>query len=301
MIKEAVMSINNTISPDVRKHMEQLELSTRRLLKKRMVGQDRSKICGFGFDFDTMREYQMGDDVRFIDWRSSARAGSLLVRQYRQEQGKVVLIAVDVSASANLGQDSYNKWQVQADLASVVALAASHAQDAVGLILFSNTIECYIPPMRSRHTARMLMEKIFEVRVKKGRADFAMLSRYLGAQRHRDALLIIVSDFIDSDVEQAFSLIGRIYDTIALRCLMPYERSIEYNAIISMVDNEAGTVHCIDARGSNGKRINQFLQQRITEQDRFFVRSGIDFFDVTTGTAYVPAMVTFLNQRMILR
>ncbi len=288
-----------TLSPDIQKHMQQLEIHTRRLIKHNQIGQARSALKGSGFDFDQIRDYQMGDDVRFIDWKASARSNKMLVKQYKQERGRTLLIALDVSASTRMGHDTYNKWLIQADLGSVLALAGAHAHDTVGLILFSDRIEQYIPPQQNKSIGRFIMETIFSAQSKGEKTDFSPLLTQLTAIQKKNALLVIVSDFIQCANEQKLSIIGQLYDTIAIRCLMPQERSLVPNGFLTLYDAEYGKQLLLDTRQHKVKHINAFLHQRIEDQNKFLSRSGIDLCDITTGSDYVPTMITFFYQRML--
>jgi uncharacterized protein (DUF58 family) len=263
------------------------------------MGQARSALKGSGFEFDQIREYRMGDDVRFIDWNASARSDKMLVKQYRQERGRTVLIALDISASSRMGSDDYDKWITQADLASVLALAASQSDDAVGLILFSDHVEQYIPPMRSRHAGRFLMETLFSYRAQGRQTALAPLFNHVGSLRKKDAMLFLISDFIDAPGQEQFGVVGRLYDTVAIRCLMPQERSLPADGFFMMRDAEAGTDCLIDARSAQRARINTFLHERIAQQDQAFSRAGIDLFDVTSGSNYVPDMISFFYKRLL--
>jgi uncharacterized protein (DUF58 family) len=263
------------------------------------MGQARSALKGSGFEFDQIREYRMGDDVRFIDWNASARSDKILVKQYRQERGRTIMIALDISASSRMGSDSYDKWLTQADLASVLALAAAQADDAVGLILFSDRVEKYIPPMRSRHAGRALMDTIFSYQAQGQQTALTPLCKHLGSIRKKDAMLFVISDFIEGDGHEQFPLLGRLYDMVAIRCLMPQERELPADGFVVMGDVESGAEWLIDARHTNRVRINSFLKQRLEDQNRLFSRAGIDLFDVTNGSQYVSDMVSFFYKRLL--
>src|SRR5665647_3240289 len=145
------------ISSEILKKIKQIEIYTQRLLTGSLVGDSRSAIKGQGLEFDQLREYQMGDDVRFIDWSSSARMDKLLVKQYIEERNRTVLLAVDVSASTFFSSDQELKNESMAQIASVLALVADYGKDHVGLILFSDEIEEFVPPSAGRMHVRLIM------------------------------------------------------------------------------------------------------------------------------------------------
>src|SRR5579862_8407903 len=143
------------LSPEIIKKIRQIEIATRRLLTGSLVGDSRSAVKGEGFEFDQIRDYQMGDDVRAIDWNSSARMDKLLVKQYIQERNRTVILAVDVSASTLFSSDDALKSDIIAQLASVLALVADYGKDTVSLLLFSDEIELFIPAGRGRQHVRL--------------------------------------------------------------------------------------------------------------------------------------------------
>lgn len=287
------------LSDDLLRHMKQLELYTRRLLKNSLIGQARSKIKGTGFEFDQIREYHMGDDVRCIDWNASARMNKLLVKQYVEERLKTVLIAVDVSSSASTGSDTYNKWMTHADIATVLALAAGYAHDMVGLILFSDEIELYIPPARGRHRGQFLMEALFKHQGQKNKkTDIGVLLHYVANLGKKDSMLVIISDFIDESFERHLPAVATLYDTVVVRCLMPQERVLYSGGFLVFSDIESGNEQLIDMRTKQAQRINAFLKERAESQAALFKKSGIDLLDIDQGTDYCADLVAFFSSRM---
>lgn len=287
------------LSDDLLRHMKQLELYTRRLLKNSLMGQARSNLKGTGFEFDQIREYYMGDDVRCIDWNASARMNKLLVKQYVQERIKTVLIAVDVSSSTYSGSDAYNKWMTHADIATVLALAAGYSNDMVGLLLFSDTVERYIPPARGRHRGQFLMEVLFKHHVQKNRkTDIGALLQYAANLHKKDSMMVIISDFIDESFEPHLPALSRLYDTVVVRCLSPQERALNVGGFLVLSDIETGGEHLIDMRKTKAHRINAFLKERLEVQEKLFRQNGIDLLDVDQGTDYCADLVAFFKNRM---
>src|SRR6185436_13676142 len=141
------------IPAEVRKKIRHLEISTRRLVSGSLLGDSRSALKGFGFDFDQIREYRAGDDIRFIDWKSSLRTDQLLVKQYIEERNRRIIIAVDISQSSVYGSTHMLRSELNAQIAAVLAFVAAYGNDAVGLLLFSDHVEYFLPPARGRaHT-----------------------------------------------------------------------------------------------------------------------------------------------------
>jgi len=149
------------LNADLRRKIRQIEIYTRRLLTSSLVGDSRSAVRGSGFEFDQIREYRAGDDVRFIDWNASARINELLVKEFIEERSRTIILCVDVSLSSFFGSGTADKKQTMAEIASVLALVAGRGKDRIGLMLFSDTVELYVPPMRGLHHTHRLIEHLF--------------------------------------------------------------------------------------------------------------------------------------------
>lgn len=289
------------LSHDLLVHIKNLELHTRRLLKNSLVGTTRSKIKGAGFEFDQIREYQVGDDVRCIDWKSSARMNKPLIKQYVEERTKTIFIAVDVSSSSCIGSDVYDKWMTHADIATMVTLVAGHTNDMVGLLFFSDKIELYVPPVRGRNKMHFLIQKLFEQNVSPyKKTSMSTLLRYISKLNKKNSMLIIISDFIDQISEKDLATAAKLYDTIAIRCLTPQERELSTCGFLIMNDAETGLQQLIDVRPSRIVEINAFLKNRIIDQSKLFVRSGVDILDIDKGSDYGSNLVAFFQKRMRL-
>src|SRR3990172_8575591 len=174
-----------SISPEVRKKIKEIEIHTRRLLRGSMVGDSRSEMKGTGFEFDQIREYSMGDDIRFIDWNASARNNTMLVKQYIEERSRAIFLAVDISASMFLGSGPESKHDIIAQVASVLALVSEAGKDRVGLILFSDEIELYIPPSQGKYHIATIMQELFTHVPRSKKTDISVVLKKLAALKKR--------------------------------------------------------------------------------------------------------------------
>src|SRR5579872_4207588 len=187
----------NTIAPSIATKIKQLEIFTRRLLNGALVGDSRSAIKGAGFEFDQIREYSFGDDIRFIDWKASARNDKLLVKQYIEERSRTIFLVVDVSRSSIFGSGLHNKQSRITELASVLALVAQHGKDRVGLLLFSDKVEAYIPPASSLHHIHHIMEQMLLFTSQRSETNISCALERLLSLKKSDAIVFLISDFID--------------------------------------------------------------------------------------------------------
>jgi len=287
------------VSPEVASKIKQLEIFTRRLLNGALVGDSRSAIKGSGFEFDQIREYNFGDDIRFIDWKASARADKLLVKQYIEERSRTVFLAVDVSQSSVFGSGTSNKYNRISELASVLALVAQHGKDHVGLLLFSDKVEAYIPPGSSLHHIHRIMETMLSFAPKKSKTDISHALQHLLSVKKSDAIVFLVSDFIDDALDTYLSQAARKYDLIAVRCLDGNEKAMPAVGFITIEDLETGELVELDLRNTRNNGVKRFLAARIEKQNRLFKQRGVDLVDVSPDrTDYLAEMVKFFRRRM---
>ena len=295
-----MMEKKKLVSPEVASKIKQLEIFTRRLLNGALVGDSRSAIKGSGFEFDQIREYNFGDDIRFIDWKASARADKLLVKQYIEERSRTVFLAVDVSQSSIFGSGDLSKYNRISELASVLALVAQHGKDHVGLLLFSDKVEAYIPPGSSLHHIHRIMEAILSFTPKKSKTDISQALQHLLSVKKSDAIVFLVSDFIDDAVDTYLSQAARKYDLIAVRCLDGNEKTMPAVGFITVEDLETGELVELDLRNTRNNGVKRFLAARIEKQNRLFKQRGVDLVDVSPDrTDYLAEMVKFFRRRMM--
>lgn len=288
------------LRPEVIVKIKQLEIFTRRLLNGSLVGDSRSAIKGTGFEFDQIREYNCGDDIRFIDWKASARNNKLLVKQYIEERSRTIILMVDVSQSSIFGSGVFNKQERIAELASVLALVAQHGKDHVALLLFADEVVDYISPGSSLHHIHHIMEKLLTFQPQQSQTNISQALKYLLSVKKSDAIVFLISDFIDDNVDTYLSQAARKYDLIAVRCLDSNEKEMPAIGFITVEDLETGELVELDVRGRSSNGIKRFLAARIDEQNKLFKRSGVDLFDVSPERIdYLVDMVRFFRRRMM--
>jgi uncharacterized protein (DUF58 family) len=289
----------NVVSPDIAHKIKQLEIFTRRLLNGALVGDSRSAIKGSGFEFDQIREYNFGDDIRFIDWKASARTNKLLVKQYIEERSRTIFLMVDVSQSSSFGSGICNKYARIAELAAVLALVAQHGKDHVGLVLFSDKIEEYIPAGSSLHHIHRIMERMLSFTPRQSKTDISAALQHLLAVKKSDAIVFLISDFIDEALDTYLMQAARKYDLIAVRCLDNNEKTIPAVGFITVEDLETGELVELDLRDTRDNDVKRFLAARIEKQNKLFKQRGVDLVDIDADrTDYLAEMVKFFRRRM---
>ena len=293
------MTESTFITTEIQHKIKQIEIQTRRLLRSALVGDSRSAIKGTGFEFDQIRQYQFGDDVRFIEWKASARTNNLLVKQYIEERSRTILLAVDISASNLLGSDNALKQDTIAQIASVLALVSDMGKDRVGLLLFADSIELYIPPSRGRNHIHTIMAHLFGHRTEKKGTNITAALKKLAQLKRKDAVVFLISDFIDDAIDPAYvSCIARLYDLIAIRCLDQREQTIPEIGFLPIQDSETGEHLVPDTRKKSLTQVHHFLKERYDTQNRFFKRHGINLIDVANNDSFIGTLIRFFRRRM---
>ena len=283
---------------EILKKIRRLELRTRRFVETAFAGQYHSVFKGRGMNFDEFRQYQFGDEVRSIDWNVTARMGEPFVRKYVEERELTVMLLVDVSASGSFGTASYSKRELAAEVASLLAFCAIRNNDKVGLLLFTDQVELYVPPRKGRtHTLRLIREILyFEPR---GRGtSLANPLDFLNRVTTRRAVVFVISDFQASDYDRALSICSRRHDLIALPVEDPGEHALPSVGIVQLEDPETGKTFEVNF---SDRRVRAEFQ-RVSErhrQDResLFRRKKIDSVSLRTDQDYFPMLRSFFLRR----
>jgi uncharacterized protein (DUF58 family) len=286
------------VSKEIAQKIRHIEIYTRRLLSGALVGDNRSAVKGSGFEFDQIRDYQMGDDIRFIDWHSSARMNTMLVKQYVEERNRTIVLAVDVSASRSFSSTHALRSELIAEIASVLALVGDYGKDSVGLLLFSQDVELFIPPATGRKQARIIMEKLFTYQATRATTSIKSALTYLAALQRRDAVVFLISDFIDDGFEPLLRVVAKKHDLIALRCLDAHEQTFPDVGFITVQDSETGSECLLDTRRAGAGALSGFLHKRMVDQSTLFRRCGVDAMDITIGKPFVGDLIRFFRRRM---
>lgn len=273
------------ISPELMRRVRELELCAHRLIKGKTVGDTRTSKRGSGFEFHELREYAVGDDVRFIDWKASARSTDLLVRSYREDHNRTIILVVDTSSSMHYGSQALLNTTVAAEVSALIALAAYHQKDAVGLMMHNN----YTPARQGTGHLMLLMQKLLQP-AEQSAVPFAwdMLQSV-----EKNSLVIIVSDFIGCD-EKIIRQIAHRHETIALRVLDPLEHSFDVDALLALQDAETGE-HLYCWSPGQLQAVKQTISSWRDEQDRIFKQAQIACFDILTHRNYIDQLITFFK------
>ena len=286
--------------------VRQIEIRTRRLVESAVGGEYHSVFKGRGMDFDEVREYVPGDDVRTIDWNVTARSNRTFVKKFSEERELTILLLVDVSASGNFGSTTQSKREMAAELASVLAFSAIANSDKIGLILFSDQIEQYIPPKKGRrHVLRVVREILFFKPQNRG-TDIAQALDFANRVTHRRAISFLISDLQHgtgdeqslAELQHAIRLSRTRHDLVALHIHDRREQELPDVGLLAIEDAETGEM--LEIFTSDPKvraKFNEISQRDIAAKRRMLNAEGVDTLELETGQSYVPPLMKFFKTR----
>jgi uncharacterized protein (DUF58 family) len=297
--------MNTEQAKEILKKVRQIEIRTNRLVNDSLAGQYNSVFKGRGMDFDEVREYVPGDEVRTIDWNVTARAGRPFVKKFTEERELTILLMVDVSASGNFGSGPRSKRQMAAELASVLAFSAIRNSDKVGLVLFTDQIEQYIPPKKGRqHVLRVIREILFFEPHSRG-TDIVRALDFANQVTTRRAIMFLISDFelpnqdqALADVRRAVRLASRRHDVVALHVHDLREAELPDVGQLAIEDAENGELIELDTTDERVRsRFAELAQQRVNNLRRALAAEGVDALNLDTREPYEPALRSFFKNR----
>lgn len=283
---------------DILKKIRHLELKTRGLVEAAFAGQYRSVFKGRGMNFEEVREYQPGDEVRTIDWNVTARLGAPFVKKFTEERELTVMLVVDVSASGDFGSVHLSKREMAAEVASVLAFSAIRNNDKVGLLLFSDHVELFIPPRKGRvHTLRLIREILYFQPRGRG-TELALALNYLNKVVTRRAVVFLISDFQTPDFSRELSVTGQRHDLIAVPVIDPREEDLPDVGLVTFEDAETGEQIVVNTSDRATRTAFLHLAEKRRHALLKTLRSkNIDAIPLRTDEDYLPAMRTFFRTR----
>lgn len=286
------------INEEIRTKIKLIKIHTNRLMQSTIMGDYASAIKGSGLEFDQIRDYQFGDDVRRIDWNSSAKSHKIMVKQFIEERERTIILAIDISRSSQYSSQKELRQDVIAQLAGTLALVAGNNKDKVGALFFSDRIEKWIAPSRGPTHVGKILESVFTIEPQGAKTSIEQALKFLVNLKQRNAIVFMISDWIDDEAnyKNAMRIAGCKYDVIGVRVLDQCEYTFPAIGLLEIEDPESGE-HCI-IDTSNQKHRHIFLTQRLLEQKHFFERNRIDLLDIVIGKPFINQLVMFLHQRI---
>jgi uncharacterized protein (DUF58 family) len=295
----AVLSAEQApIPPELLRKIRRIEVRARRLVDQLFLGKYHSVFRGRGLEFSEVREYQPGDDVRIIDWNVTARMGTPYVKKFVEERELTIYLLVDMSASEGFSTAPQTKAELAAEIAALLALAAVHNNDRVGLIAFTEQVERFLPPRKgSQHVLRLIRELLYLSPARRG-TDIAAALGFLSRVARRRSVAFLFSDFLVGGYEAALRVAARRHDIIAISLSDPREAELPNAGLLELEDPETGERIVVD---SGNARVRQRYvedgQRRREERRRLLSAVGVDEVPILTDRPYVQSLMAFFQAR----
>ena len=278
-----------------------IRILTNRLIDDQLAGDYHSTFKGQGVEFDEVRPYMFGDDVRTIDWNVTARTGAPYIKRFSEERELTVLFMVDVSGSQGYGSVRRSKMELAAEVTALLALTAIRNQDKIGLVLFSDRIVKYIPPRKGRDSVMRLVREVLAAEDEaRGGTDIAEALKFLSGVQKRRAVVFLVSDFLADagGFERMLRAAARRHDVVCVPVSDPAESELPDVGLVELEDPETGELQLVDTSSAKVRR--SFAAAAEAEKEelrRFFLKTGMDFLPISTDRPYVDAVRGLFKRR----
>ena len=283
---------------EILRKIRRIEITTSKLVTDMLSGQYESVFKGRGIEFDEVREYQPGDEIRSIDWNVTARMGHPFVKKFVEERQLTVMILLDVSGSSYFGTAKRLKSELAAEISAVLAFAAIQNKDRIGLVIFTDRIEKFIPPRKGLpHVLRVIREALYFKPKGKG-TDITGALKYLDSVTARRAVVFIISDFFAKDYKKALSIANKRHDVIGITITDPRETELPNVGLLELSDSETGAPFLIDT-GDRVLREKYAARSAamVEERSKIFSSVNADHIDIRTDKPYIEEFIKFFKKR----
>ena len=284
------------IPKEILQKVQRIEIMTRSLVEDVFSGEYHSIFKGLGMEFSEVREYQQGDDIRFIDWNVTARMGHPYVKKFVEERELTVVFLVDASGSGAFGTVDRLKNEFAAEICAVLAFSAIKNNDRVGLVIVTDQVEKVVVPKKGRkHVLRVIRELLFHVPEHRGTSLSEGLEYLLHILNHK-SVLFVVSDFLDTGYERPLRVAASRHDVILITD--PRELELPDVGLVRLTDPETGRTEAVDASSRQVRSgFKTLVAERRRRQEEFFFSAGLDFIDLQVGSSYIEPLMGFFRMR----
>jgi uncharacterized protein (DUF58 family) len=295
--------MNSEQTREILKKVRKIEIRTNRLVTDSIAGQYHSVFKGRGMNFDSVREYVPGDEVRTIDWNVTARAGKPFVKKFIEERELTLLLMVDVSASGDFGSGKQSKRELAAELASVLAFSAIKNSDKVGLLLFSDKVELYVPPRKGRRHVLRIVREVLGFEPTQHGTNLVQALDFVNHVITRRAIVFLISDFQAGSMppealRRSLRQTNRRHDLVAMPIEDARERFLPDLGIVAVEDAETGELVELDTRNpAVRQRFHELAEERATRLRRVFNAEAVDSLCLETDKPYVAGLMSFFKNR----
>lgn len=287
-----------SLPPEILKKVKLLEISTRKLVNNLFSGEYHTAFKGQGMTFADFREYVPGDDIRHISWALTARAGKPFIKKFDEEREMTLMLLVDVSGSTDFGSQNLFKGEVMAHLAALLAFSAAKNNDQVGLLLFSDQVEHFVPPKKGQGHVQRILRDLYYHEPKSRETKLEPALRFLHGVLKKRSAIFVMSDFLDSKYDEALRWLGRKHEVVSVVVRDPLEKKLPALGLMDLWDNELGDVITVDTSSSSFQREwDKLRKQRDDERDRLLKKSQVERIDIWLDEDYVDPLIKFFKMR----
>lgn len=286
------------ITKDILKKVRRIEIKTRGLVNNIFSGEYHTVFKGRGMSFSEVREYQFGDEVRFIDWNVSARMDRPYLKVFEEEREQTLMVLFDASASGNFGTVKQTKMDMMIEMAALIAFSAIKNNDKVGLLIFTDTVEKFIPPKKGKSHVLRLIRELLTFKPQRRATKISAALEYALHVLNRRSIVFLMSDFIDKDYDRPLRAAAKKHDLVAIRIFDRREKELPDVGILTLEDEETGELIELDTSSSKVREaVSAQAAARTKAQKDIFRKSKVDLIDMATGTDYVEALIQFFKNR----
>ena len=286
------------IPREVLRKIRRIEIRTKKLVNDLFSGEYHSTFRGQGMEFEEVRQYEPGDDIRLIDWNVTARTGYPYVKKFREERELSVILLVDASSSGYFGTRDRFKNETAAELGALLAFSAIKNNDKVGLIVFTDTIEKFVPPQKGRSHVLRLIREILYFKPRGSGTDIAGALEYFNRVIRRRSVVFLISDFLSEGFYRPLQIVNRRHDVIAVKITDPRETDFDSLGLIELEDAETGEIIMVD---TSSRRFRREFAARAEEDLQLLQKSfrliNLDFINIRTDRPYIGPLINFFRMR----
>lgn len=287
-----------SLPPEILKKVKLLEISTRKLVNNLFSGEYHTAFKGQGMTFADFREYVPGDDIRHISWALTARAGKPFIKKFDEERELTLMLVVDVSGSTDFGSQNLFKGEAIAHLAALLAFSAAKNNDQVGLLLFSDQVEHFVPPKKGHGHVQRLLRDLYYFEPKSRETKLEPALRFLQGVLKKRSAIFVMSDFLDSNYDEALRWLGRKHEVVSVVVRDPLEKKLPSLGLLDLWDSEGGDVLTVDTSSpAFQKEWEKLYHVRESERDRLLRKAQVERIDVWLDQDFVDPLIKFFKKR----
>ena len=283
---------------EILKKVRKIEIKTRRLSDHIFSGEYHTSFKGRGMTFSEVRQYQYGDDVRAIDWNVTARYNEPFVKVFEEERELTMMLMVDISGSESFGTKNQQKRDMVTEIAATLAFSATQNNDKIGLLLFSDQIELFIPPKKGKSHVLRIIRELIEFESKSKKTDLSQALKYLSSVLKKKAIVFLISDFMVKDYEHTLKIVSKRHDVTGIRVFDQREESIPNIGIVNMIDAETGETLLVDTT-SNKVRMDyeKYYRENVNYFKDIFSKCGAGTISSRVDESYVTKLLGYFKAR----